>query len=80
MILARPGRNPNKVKDLLMKQRLKWGCYGEVTNLYAIGDCVKSGRIINAIWEALHVVQKIEKEHENNIADFVRSPQVYQNL
>ncbi len=32
---------------------------GRVNELYAIGDCVEPRSIINAIWEAFHIVQKL---------------------
>lgn len=32
---------------------------GKVTELYAIGDCVQPGRIIDAIWQAFHTARKI---------------------
>ena len=33
---------------------------GKVAELHAIGDCVKAGRIIDAIWQAFHTVREIE--------------------
>jgi len=32
---------------------------GRIEGLYAIGDCIKPRRIINAIWEAFHTARKI---------------------
>lgn len=34
---------------------------GKIAHLYAIGDCIKPRRIINAIWEAFHAVRSIGK-------------------
>ncbi|MFC2059641.1 FAD-dependent oxidoreductase [Chloroflexota bacterium] len=33
---------------------------GKVSELYAIGDCVKAGRIIEAMWQAFHTAREIE--------------------
>ena len=32
----------------------------KVSSLYAVGDCVKPGRIIHAFWDAFHTVHRID--------------------